>query len=77
VADHTMQILNSSVNPRSSSGNALFALHRDLRVMFAEVAGQREEGKTKGSAVVRPVVSTGRTAKVFLWSPEGPKDFRD
>lgn len=45
VADCTIQILNSSVNPRSSSGNALFALHRDLRVMFAEVAGQREEGK--------------------------------
>lgn len=55
----------------------MLSLHTDLRVMFAEVAGQREEGKAKGSAAVRPVVSAGRTAKVFLWSPEGPKDFRD
>ena len=46
-------------------------------MMFAEVARQREKGKANGSAVVRPVVSTGRTAKVFLWSLEGPKDFRD
>lgn len=45
--------------------------------MFAEVAEQREEGKAKETAVVRPVVSVGRIAKVFLWSPEGPKDFRD
>lgn len=44
--------------------------------MFAEVAGQREEGKAKGSAVVRPIVSAESGLRKFSFGrPKGLKIF--
>lgn len=81
------RIRNSSENPRGSGGIGLFAPHRDSRERCLrkwlgkgkwEKRGREDEaGRSVGESVDRSFVNECQTAKVFLWSPKGPKDFRD